>query len=228
MRRLVTTIIVSILLLSPLSLMARNDSTRVYQGFSGGMLLHTGYLFGKDGRAPSNAEGVLCSPAGATFGIGGTMRVHLWKLLRVGCEGFVSSMPSSTTDCRDALQRGSYIRSGWGGINMDACWRDLPPVAKTQLWPYIGASLGGGATHSFYLLEGSQYDWAEEQHSVIHKQSFLYVDPYIGFDVCVSRKMHLTFRIDWLLALNTRAQSAAEVLQLPTGPRLYLGFMFCH
>ena len=28
---------------------------KVYQGFSGGMMLHTGYLFGQDGNAPKTA-----------------------------------------------------------------------------------------------------------------------------------------------------------------------------
>ena len=43
---------------------------KVYQGFSGGMMLHTGYLFGRDANAPKTAEGRLCSPQGALFGIG--------------------------------------------------------------------------------------------------------------------------------------------------------------
>ena len=56
---------------------------KVYQGFSGGMMLHTGYSFGQDKNAPLTADGRSTSPQGALFGIGGALRVHLWKYLRL-------------------------------------------------------------------------------------------------------------------------------------------------
>ena len=40
------------------------------KGFSGGMMLHTGYLSGGDNPRDYN-------PSGATFGIGGVVRLHL-------------------------------------------------------------------------------------------------------------------------------------------------------
>lgn len=94
---------------------------KVYQGFSGGMMLHTGYLFGQDKNAPVAANGRTSSPQGALFGIGGALRVHLWKYLRTGFEGFVSTMPSATTDCHDILKPGSYVRVGCGGVLADCC-----------------------------------------------------------------------------------------------------------
>lgn len=187
-------------------------------------MLHTGYLFGSDAHAPVNSQGALPTLSGATFGIGGSLRVNLLQHLRVGGEGFVSTMSSSLSSAHAQLERGSFVRSGWGGIGADACWRDLPPVGKTQLWPYIGASMGGGATRSLYILSGNQNDWEEEAHSVFHKQGFMYVDPYVGFDCCLTEKVHLTFRLDWQLAFTPRQ---AQLLY-PTGPRLYVGFMFCH
>ena len=45
-------------------------------------MVHTGYLFGKDKLSPLDKE-----LQGATFGIGGAVRVHLWKHLRIGSEG---------------------------------------------------------------------------------------------------------------------------------------------
>lgn len=192
------------------------QSQRIYQGFSGGMMLHTGYLFGQNPSAPKNEEGVLCSPEGATFGIGGAIRVNLWRLLRVGGEGFVSTMSSPLTNCRQLLQPGSFVRSGWGGVNADMCWREK------SVWPYVGASVGGGSMRSFYLLQGNQCDWQEEEKTLFHKQPFVYVDPYLGIDWCMTQKVHLTFRLDWLLAFHQ------QTFVLPTGPRLYVGFMFCH
>ena len=43
--------------------------TKIIKGFSGGMMAHTGYLWGGD-----NPFGY--SPSGTTFGIGGVARVH--------------------------------------------------------------------------------------------------------------------------------------------------------
>lgn len=210
------------------SLCVAAGSTPIYQGCSGGMMLHTGYLFGKESRAPLSPDGVLCSPQGATFGIGGTMRVHLWRLLRVGGEGAVSTLYSSTSDCRQLLRPGSYVRSGWGGVNIDACWRDLPHVEHHRLWPYAGTALGGGAIRSFYLIEGSQAEWNTPQQSLFHKQSFFYITPYVGIDWGMTEKIHLTIRADWMLAFAPSAPKAPVQLILPTGPRLSVGFMFCH
>lgn len=209
-------IIVLACLLAAQTLYADDSQSKVYQGFSGGMMGHAGYLFGENADAPKADNGLICSPQGGTFGLGGALRVHLWKHLRVGGEGFVSTMNSGTTNMKHVLQKGSYIRTGWGGVLMDACWR------KEKVWPYIGGSVGGGAMRSLYVLDGSQDDWIAENKAYLHKQSFFYVNPYVGMDWCMTQKVHMTFRVDWMVALH-----AGEVV-LPTGPRLLVGFMFCH
>jgi hypothetical protein len=189
---------------------------KVYQGFSGGMMLHTGYLFGKDKNAPVTTDGQSTSPQGALFGIGGALRFHLWKYLRTGFEGFVSTMPSTTTDCRNVLKPGSYVRVGCGGVLADCCWR------LEKVWPYIGATVGGGSMKGLYILDGDQNSWAKDENSTFHKQSFFYVTPYVGCDYCLTKKVHITFRLDWMLAIHH------QELVMPTGPRLYFGFMFTH
>ena len=216
MNRKLQYIIILLCLLLTCSVSASETQTKVYQGFSGGMMGHASYLFGVNNDAPMTPEGVLCSPQGGSFGLGGSLRVHLWKHLRVGGEGFVSTMNSATTDMKHILQDGSYIRTGWGGLVLDACWR------KEKVWPYIGGSMGGGAMRSLYLLEGSQDDWIAEDAAWLHKTSFFYINPYVGIDWCLTQKVHMTFRMDWLLALSQGD------LVMPTGPRLLVGFMFCH
>lgn len=201
---------------------ANNDTTtittnipRVFQGCSGGMMVHAGYLFGQPTEAllPS---GQSISPQGLTYGLGGSMRVNLWKHLRVGCEGFSSNLKRGASDQHKFLQKGSYIRTGWGGIIADACWR------MERVWPFIGGSVGGGAMRTLSIVEGSQDDWQAEGIAILHKQGFGYINPYIGMDYCITKRIHATFRIDWMLAF------ANEQLVFPTGPRLYVGIMFCH
>ena len=216
MNKLLQYIVFVVCLLTTGSLYAGESKPKVYQGFSGGMMGHVSYLFGVNNDAPKTSEGVLCSPQGGSFGLGGALRVHLWKHLRVGGEGFVSTMNSGTTDMKHILQEGSYVRTGWGGLLVDACWR------KEKIWPYIGGSIGGGAMRSLYVLEGSQEDWVAEDAAWLHKTSFFYINPYVGVDWCMTQKVHMTFRVDWMMAL-----SSGDLL-MPTGPRLLVGFMFCH
>ncbi|MGM9746981.1 MAG: hypothetical protein ACI30H_08490 [Paludibacteraceae bacterium] len=182
---------------------------KVFQGCSGGMMLHVGYLFGENGAAPY-------APQGVTYGVGGAARVHLFDHLRIGGEGYVSTMPSSFTDRRDVLRKGSYVRNGWGGLLADAYWR------LDKAWPYVGAMVGGGAVHSLYLMDGSQDDWQPETASLLNKQSYFCVAPFVGCDYLLTPRVHLTFKLDWVIAIHDKQ------LVAPTGPRFYFGFMFCH
>ena len=189
---------------------------QVYQGFSGGMMLHTGYLFGKDAGAPVDAQGRSYSMQGAPIGIGGSLRAHLWKHLRAGFEGYVSTLHSGMSDQAERLKSGSYVRVGCGGLIADACWQ------TDKVWPYVGAAVGGGALHSLYIVEGNEGDWLAEPEAYVNKQGFFYVTPYVGLDYCLTPRVHLTFRLDWMLAVHKSA------LAMPSGPRLYFGFMFTH
>ena len=197
------------------STVVAKDKMPVFQGYSGGMMLHAGYLFGKNPSAilPS---GESISPQGLTTGIGGSLRINLWKHLRVGCEGYVSTMKCGVTDMKDVLQSGSYVRTGSGGVIADACWR------MEKVWPYIGAAVGGGAMRTLSLVDGTEEDWQPEELAMLTKQGFGYVNPYVGIDWCMTKRVHLTLRMDWMLAL------ADKQLVLPTGPRFFFGFMFCH
>ena len=215
-------ILLVILLCSAAMAWASNDSTalqpekqRVFQGCGGGMMVHAGYLFGQPTGA-TLPTGEQMGMQGMTYGLGGSMRVHLYKHLRVGMEGFSSTMKSEVTDQHDFLQKGSYVRTGWGGVIADACWR------LEKVWPYIGGSVGGGAMRTLSVVEGSQDDWEPEQIAMLHKQGFVYVNPYVGMDYCITRRIHATFRLDWMLTF------AKGQLVLPTGPRFYVGIMFCH
>lgn len=191
------------------------DSTSVFQGYSGGMMFHAGYLFG-DNPAAVLPDGSSLSSSGLTMGIGGSLRVNLWRYLRVGCEGFVSTMNSGNTSQRTHLQSGSYVRSGCGGVLADFCYRG------EHFWPFVGGSVGGGSTHTLAVVDGSESDWHPEALSVLHKDGFVYVNPYVGIDWCMTKRVHMCFRMDWMLALSGGS------LLYPTGPRLYVGFMFCH
>ena len=82
MKRLI--LIISFLTLICLDGTAQEDKKAI-KGFSGGMMVHTGFLSGCDN--PYNYDA-----AGTTFGIGGVAKLHLTKHFRAGFEGYFSTM----------------------------------------------------------------------------------------------------------------------------------------
>ena len=151
------------------------------------------------------------------------------KILSVGYNGFpigcsdeefpwdrTGDMIHSKSNQRNYLQSGSYVRTGWGGVLVDACWRG------EHIWPFVGGSVGGGAMRTLAVSQGSEEDWLPEESAVLHKQGFMYINPYIGIDWCMTKRVHVCLRMDWMLAFAERS------VLFPTGPRLYVGFMFCH
>lgn len=179
---------------------------KIFTGYDGGMLIHTGYLFGT--IAPMGCYKV----SGAPIGIGGTARIHLKKHWRVGFEGYFSSM--------GVMKNGSYIKYGWGGVLADAYWN------IGRFMPYAGLTIGGGANSDLFIMDKSSKDlhnsWEPTQQSVIHKQGFMVIDPYVGCDYVVSKAFHLTLKLDWMNCISRESST------IPTGPRVYFGFLFYH
>ena len=69
--------ILSILVLLIISIEANAEDKKFIKGFSGGMMLHTGYVFGQDNPYNLNISN-------ATFGLGGCAKLHLTKHFRAG------------------------------------------------------------------------------------------------------------------------------------------------
>lgn len=192
-----------------LSAAAAQEGNSVVQGFSGGMMVHAGYLSGTNGNAPVGFQGV-------SSGMGGALRVNVGRFFRVGMEGYVSTLGSGCSDAKEFLSAGSYIRTGQGGLLVELCRRE------GRWWPFVGVSLGGGAMKGLYIVEGDQSDWEAEGCVVYNRQPFVYVAPSVGTDYCVTPKIHLTIRADWSMALHD------GTLIRPTGARMFVGVMFCH
>lgn len=167
--------------------------------FDGGMMLHVGAVSGHISDLNYTAKGL-------TTGIGGTLRFHLGRHLRVGGEGFVSILSQLDND--------SYVRLGWGGAVVDAYW------TMGRWTPYIGLTLGGGNATTLLVFDGSSDDWVSEPDAVLHSESFMFVDPYLGIEYALTEAVHLTLRADRLTPFSHP--------YIPTGPRLYFGFIFTH
>ena len=179
-------------------------TTKTIKGFSGGMMVHTGYLQGCDNPYGYN-------PSGATFGIGGLAKIHLTKHFRAGFEGYFSTMGLNKN-----VASGSFNKVFWSGLLADWFWK------AGKFYPYIGAGVGGGMETAFYMFKGDKHDWEPEDYAVYNKKPFFEIDPYIGFEYALGKTLRLTVKGDYLLAINK------DGLNRPMGPRIYFGFIFAH
>lgn len=195
MRR-ITLAVVSLLL----TIVVSAQEKKLVRGFDGGMMIHTGFLSG-------NLDAIGYPAKGAPMGIGGVARVHLGDHLRVGGEGYLSTLRQRGN--------GSYLKYGWGGVLADV----YTVLGKFQ--PYAGLTLGGGAMTTLLMFEEPASTWAPVDGTRYRKQGFMAIDPYIGCDFIVSKPMHLTLKVDYLCAIS-------ESKLLPHGPRVYIGFLFYH
>ena len=237
--------IICILALLPLGLTAKEPgvaetavksaerTTRVLSGFSGGMMVHGGYLFSDDpAKVFSNtglgsADYVKGLPkAGFCYGLGGSLRAHLVNHVHIGAEGFVSTMP--------VMRTGSNIRTGWGGALCDAYLN----IGKVR--PLLGFTIGGGTMKRLFVPDQDKNvyyyvaDDSTHYHASFTKTPFFFVDPYIGFEVDLNTHMALMIRIDYMLPFGTAKSDLTDeergkawsTFMTPSGPRIYVGIMF--
>lgn len=198
-------IYIIILLIAGTALCNGQEENKVIKGFSGGMMAHTGYMFGGDNPYGYN-------PKGVTFGLGGCAKLHFTKHFRAGFEGYFSNVGLK----KDVFKSGSHNKVFWAGALADWFWK------CGKLTPYIGATVGGGMETALYMTAGDKHDWLPEAAAIYRKQPFFALDPYIGTEYAVGKALRFTFKADWLLAINS------DGLNRPLGPRVYFGVIFTH
>lgn len=189
---------------------AQEKSAFAYSGFSGGMMVHTGYLSGGEITITDDGGSNLyhAKLSGAPTGIGGVARVHFGKHLRVGSEGYVSTLRYGSKN------NDSHARIGWGGVLADCLWR----FGKWA--PYAGATVGGGSFRNLTLENPTPLDYVAEQNTSFRKYSFMVLAPFTGVEYSITDKIRLNLKADWMLNLTNRQDDFAG------GPRIYFGFSF--
>lgn len=252
MRKTIFLILVSALLLPGLTARAQEDAdtpqevkakksrsaSRVFTGFSGGMMLHGGYLFAQDPTQVFSNTGLgslgyvkNLPKDGFCMGLGGTLRVHMVNHIHLGAEGFVSTMP--------LMKTGSNVRTGWGGAMCDF-YTDWGKVR-----PFIGLTVGGGSMKKLYVpaqdnvVQPTDPTNPADSTATIYNSSyvktpFFFIDPYVGMEIRLTNHIALHIRIDYMLPFNIHNKGLSEVGQqvkwdnfvTPSGPRLYVGLMF--
>lgn len=184
--------------------------TMAYRGFIGGMMLHTGYVSSRDITVASPAAGSrTLAVGGAPFGIGGAIRFLFGKHLRVGAEGYVSTLTYG--------EYHSHAKTGWGGLLADSAWK-----VGSRCRLFVGGTVGGGSQTNTVILSSVADDYVAEDFISYRKYGFMAVAPFAGVEVAVNRKVNVVFKADWLLNVTNPEDDFVS------GPRIYVGFMFGH
>lgn len=167
--------------------------------FDGGMMLHTGHMTSTAMTEEFQAQGM-------TYGLGGVIQLHVGEHLRIGGEGYTSTLR--------LMDNGSYAQSGWGGLTVNYKTR------HNRWHPYIGTTIGGGKSSTLLIFKGDADDWQPETDVILHEEPFFFIAPYLGCEYALTERIHLTTKIDRIIPLSD--------IKMPTGFRLYLGFVFVH
>jgi hypothetical protein len=183
-----------------------------YTGFSGGMMVHTGYIGGGQITITDGTNSWHNNLSGVPTGIGGVARIHLGDHLRVGSEGYVSTLHYGGG--HGANRNQSHARIGWGGVLADWLWR----IGKWA--PYVGATIGGGGFRNLTLTAPTPLDNTAESAASYRQYSFMVAAPFTGVEYTLTERVRLNLKADWLLNLSNRHEDYA------TGIRLYFGFSF--
>lgn len=185
---------------------AQEKGRFAYSGFSGGMMVHSGYLGGGDITLTDGSAEYRQKLSGWATGIGGAARVHFGKHLRTGFEGYVTTLNYGPYD--------SYATIGWGGVLADCIWRFGRWAA------YAGGSFGGGSFKNLTLLSPTPLDNVMEERSSFRRYGFLTLVPFAGAEYTITDKIRLAIKADWMLNLTNRQPDFVS------GPRIYFGFAF--
>ena len=222
-------ILVMVLLLSGYTTRVHGESS---VGFSGGIMVHAGYLFSDDptkvfsNTGLGSAEYVKGLPkAGACYGIGGTLRLHLIDHIHVGAEGFLSGLPLR------GVTKGSNVRTGWAGA-----FCDYYTTWGSRVQPIAGLSVGGGTMKRLFVTEAVTSGASESQtnyNASYVNTPFFYMDPYVGLEINLNEFIALLIRIDYMLPFGRTKSDLASLesdvkwsnFMTPSGPRLHVGVL---
>ena len=181
-----------------------------FEGYSGGMMLQTGYLFGGTTKVLNSPTGAIqnIDMCGFSFGLGGAIRFYFGKHLRIGGEGYTSKLFYG--------KNGTHTSLGWGGILADCKW-DFD-----KLTLFAGGTFGGGKARNFVFENQSSSNAILNKNTAFREYSIMIISPFIGVEYAVTSKLHLIAKVDWIVNITKKQPDFVM------GPRLYFGVMFCH
>lgn len=180
-------------------------SKSLYKGYIGGVMVHLGYASG--GELLPNGYIDPISINGMTMGIGGRMMFALGDHLRVGGEGYVSSM---------SYGENREVSLAWGGLSAETVLR-----LGDKSYLLFGATLGGGSYTNQCSLTAPTND--NTAHPTVWQSSALILAvPFVAMEYASGSSLRGIVKLDWVTAPFAGSSRG----DFSSGPRLYIGVMF--
>jgi opacity protein-like surface antigen len=192
-----------------------------YAGFSGGMMIHTGYISGGNMSFsvpndktddPNDFKDQPIGVSGTPVGFGGIAQIHIGDHLRIGGEGHISTLKYGSG--RGSKRNQSHARISWGGVMVNYSWEIAPKWTA-----YAGTTIGGGNFKNITLFHPTPPD-NEIDIASYRNYSFMVLSPLAGIELSISQNLRLNLKTDWMLKLTNHQHDFAS------GPRLYFGLSF--
>ncbi len=184
-----------------------------YKGYSGGMMVHSGFLksqsfsiISTDGSLENSYQ-----QNGMPRGIGGLIKVHFGtdkNQLRVGTGGYSSSLKYSPNPSH------SSVSFAFGQLEYAYIFNKINPI--------VGADFGGGSVKNFIMPDVVADDFVEDDNMAYRKYKYIAIVPYIGAEFKITSSLYLLCKADYNIPLMQREAD------YPSGSRVYVGFLFVH
>ena len=199
-------VFVAFFLISILSSGLAQEGGLKYRGFSGGMMIHSGYLKSSTFTIHSPYLSVQNTVEGLSFGLGGCARIHFGNNLRVGGEGFISNVRYGDYN--------SHFKLSSGGLLVDYA------VSFSRFTTFAGAVFGGGSVENITLNSKPLNDYTAEASTSYRTYSFIYITPMLGLEYALTKKLSLMMKMDYMFNVNNPQDDFAK------GIRIFFGMMF--
>jgi hypothetical protein len=171
-----------------------------YQGFVGGMFVHTGHFeMSPNFLWDEKIEGYFT-------GIGGKIAFNFSPYFRIGTEGYASK---SVYDDED-----SFFDIGWGGVLFEGGYN------YRKFRPFAGITIGGGHVSQIHVISGNSYDKNIDIIIYRNYSTFIY-SPFLGVEYDLTKKIKLTLKTDFVRTIDNKFDG-----QNNAGQRIYIGILF--
>jgi hypothetical protein len=195
-----------IIFLCCISLLSATAQKFEFKGYTGGMFIHSG-LIKSDDFEVTNSLGETSAHRikNLTFGLGGKLVFQFGNHLRLGLEGYNSS-----------VNYGDYKSSysiGWGGLLAEY-------FHETRMASYFfGTTFGGGAVKNLVVTESQTLNF---QTSEILRRRYEtgIIAPYYGAEIKLTQKLRFVYKADYLFPITNKQNDWGR------GFRWYVGINF--
>ena len=199
-KKLLTTLLLTITTLSAVA------ERLQFKCYTGGMFYHSGHIKSNPFEI-TNKQGEISihQVKGLTFGLGGKLSFQFGNHLRVGIEGYGSSVTYGPHK--------STYSVGWGGGLTEFFYE------TTKVAYFLGATMGGGSVENLVVTERQTLGFKTSE--ILRRQySTIIIAPYYGAEIKLTRRIRFVYKADYLLPVTNKQPDWGR------GFRWYVGINF--